>query len=459
MKQKNTRTAKILLVIVVVLMGSMACSLTSNVATEIPPTGLDTETIAPPLPSNTPESTLETTRTPEPATQTVTPTTAASPTPPATQEVARIQTRSQVRRLTASVFAGNRQPLDTLNLDDFINLDPNGFVSTDLNGEAEVVIEDCLKIFVFQLSSLTRNTCRKSDLESGLAVCTTAGITTVINNCTSKVTIESPSSSVTTNGTMFSVIYLPEDQLSLVQVYEGSVDVSAVMNESGEMSDSSSLEQDSLWFSSTGNQVPDLAGIPAREAQPMEVWEAIRPELIVRYPYLDTWMNSTGDAIRDENQDFQGYLDKPTGTVNMHGVGPAFDDQTEFDMVSQGVYWSQVEHNLWPDQNIRMTVTTSAGEMEDARIFPFDQFAAQGLVTSTSFEDFGYVVWIAVDGNDPYGGSIYNELSSYFSQLGLNPEIAYYYDNESLQAMIDQAQTGDQPPLFYVENTGDLINN
>lgn len=463
MKPRILRWIKSALLMGLVLAVSLSCNLLAAAATEIPTTG-DGTPEAPPTaalpPTASPQDTQAATST-EPAaiatTQTSAPTStvpAPSPTPPPTQQVAQVQVRSQVRSLTSSVFTGNTFPLQPLNVNNLINLDPNGFVTTDLNGEAEVTIEDCLKIFVFELSGLTRSTCREADLESGLAVCSTAGITTVINNCLAKVTIQTPSSTVVTQGTMFSVIYLPDDQLSLVQVYEGQVEVNAVTDMgSGEMSGGSTLGEDSLWFSQPGDEPPSINGIPARSEQPMEVWGALWPELIVRYPYLDTWMNSTRDVIEAENEEFQDYLERPSRTVHMYGVGPAFDDQTEFDMLSQGVWWSQVEHNLWPDENIRLTVTTGWNEMEDARIFTYDQAAAQNLVTSTSFQDFDYVIWIAVDGNDFYGGSIYNELGVYFKELGLNPEIAYYYDEVSLEEMIKAAETGDQPPLFWVENT------
>lgn len=465
MKPTIYRSKTMLLLLSMLLMATVSCNLLTGGTAEIPSTGDETPAIASAEPETTVTAnelpTQEELGTPTAVTATAATTrtatnaaAAASPTPPPTQQAAQIQARSQVRSLTSSVFSGNAFPLRLLNGNEIVNLDPNGFVTTDLDGEAEVTIEDCLKIFVFELSGLTRSTCREADLASGLAVCSTGGIATVINNCLAQVTIQTPSTTVTTNGTMFSVIYLPDDQISLVQVYEGQVEANPVMDiSSGRMGRSSTIGQNSLWWSKPGESVPSLNGISARSEQPMEVWGALWPELIVRYPYLDTWMNATRDVIEAQNQPFQDYLTKPSRTVRMYGVGPAFDDQTEFDMLSQGVWWSQVEHNLWPDENVRLTVTTGWGQMEDARIFPFDQIAAQNLVTSTSFKDFDYVIWIVVDGNDSYGGSIYNELSPYFSQLGLNPEIAYYYDDASLKAMIDAASSGSQPPMFWVENT------
>ena len=471
MKNRARLTARNLAVVILSIILTQACSLTAQTLPEeqstqaaalatdgIPQTGVETATAQPlatlaatPRPSQTisPDATL---------TITLTATTASSPTPPPTQTVAVVSVQSQVRRLNDQVFTGSRQPLNLLSQQGFINLDPGGLITTDLNGEAEVVIDGCLKIFVFQLSGLQRSACRRADQESGLAACATAGITTVVNQCLSQVTIQSPSSTVITNGTMFSIIYLPEDQISLVQVYEGSVDVSALMESStGQMSEPSVLGEDNLWWTSPDNRRDNINGIPPREAQPMDVWEAIRPELIVQYPYLDTWMNSTRDVIEAQNQDFQEFLTKPDGFLQMHAVGPAFDEQLEFDFLSQGVWWSLMEQNLWPDTNVRFRVTTGAGVMEDARIMRYDQAAAQGLVTSTSFEDFGYQIWIGVDGNDPYAGSIYNELSSAFTELGLNPQIYYYYDQDSLQATINTAETGDSPPLFWVENSQNAI--
>ncbi len=459
MDTKGNRTMRLLLAGAVLAMAIMACSLTGGQPTDAPATESPAQT-APPAASATTEATSPPDAS---ATPTTRPTASAtsippSPTAPPTT-VARVEVPSQVRRLNAAVFTGARQPLPALDQDGFITLDANALITTDLNGEAEVVLNNCLRIFVFQLSSLTRSTCRRADQQSGLAACSTGGIATVINNCTSKVKIESPSASVTTDGTMFSLIYLPEDQISLLQVYEGEVDVQGVTDmSSGQMSGGSTVEQDNLWFSAPGSQWDNINGIPAREAQEMSVWEAIRPELIVRYPYLDTWMDSTGEVIRAQNLDFQSYLDKPNGTVQMGAVGPAFDEPNENVMLTQGVWWSDVEHSVWPDQNVRLTLTTPLETVEDARILEYNQEAAQGLVTSTSFQDFDYVIWIALDGNDPYSSLEYVKLSDYFQQLGLNPEPSYYYDNDSLQALIAASETGDNPPLFWVGTTPEWVN-
>jgi hypothetical protein len=177
----------------------------------------------------------------------------ATPTINLPTEVAVIGSEALVRRLSAGVFAGSKDPLSPVNSADAFDLPAGGVVTTDISGEAEIVIDGCLKLFIFQDGGLNRGTCRKDDAGSGLGVCATAGMTGVLNSCVAQVDIQSPSSVIEPIGTWFAVIYLPADQLSIVQVYEGAVNVQAVTDSrTGQTTGGQRIGEGNMWFSTAG---------------------------------------------------------------------------------------------------------------------------------------------------------------------------------------------------------------
>ncbi|TLN09063.1 hypothetical protein FDZ74_11935, partial [bacterium] len=246
---------KLTLCVLVLLLVLQGCALFRRDRTPTPnaPTATHTAT-----PSRTPDLTAG----PD---DTITPTHTPSPTvtltPVATTQVAVITADAQVRRLTPSVFAGNLPPLPELQTELAISLEPGGMVTTGPLGQAEVVIQGCLKLFVFQDGNLQRSTCRREDTVSGLAVCSTGGMVMVLNECASLIDIQTPNAAVQTSGTWFSVIYLPQERLSVVQVYEGQVSVSAAIDlRAGDWEQGPTVTRGNLWFTTPGEAAPEING-------------------------------------------------------------------------------------------------------------------------------------------------------------------------------------------------------
>lgn len=365
--------------------------------------------------------------------------------------IAVITPDSQVRRLIPSVFAGNSQPLPELINNSALALAPGGLVTTDAQGEAEIIIQGCLKLFIFQDATLERSTCRESDAASGLGVCATGGMTGVLNQCLSKIDIQTPGSNTNTTGTWFAVIYLPEDHLSIIQVYEGSVEVRAEVNIASEQSAyTQTLEAGNLWFTAPGIEPPEIAGISGREPQPMEVWGALRPALIEKYPNLDIWMESAKQKASQENLAFPDFLAVPSGELNIQFLGPGWQNEKVYQAILSGVDWQSIERDLWFDLNMTPRIRFENELTPDARDVPVDIQRANALLSKTTFRNNYNFIRIAVVEGNTFAEEFAFELQGSLSNLDLIAEIQYL-PLESLDGYLKEAAVQNENPVIFID--------
>ena len=160
------------------------------------------------------------------------PVTDASPTPVAQTSPTPAPLQSTVSRRNSNVGVGKANQTEQQFLTDNAPhpLFTGDRIGTDPEGEAEVNINDCMKIYVFKSSQLIRAACSKSDYASGSVTCAAAGTSLFNNSCGNKVVIETNSAEIVLNGTYLSVTYLPTEQLTLVAVFKGQVTVRPVTN-------------------------------------------------------------------------------------------------------------------------------------------------------------------------------------------------------------------------------------
>ncbi len=365
--------------------------------------------------------------------------------------IAEITPDSQVRRLIPSVFAGNSQPLSELTNNTALALDPGGLVTTDAQGEAEIFIQGCLKLFIFQDATLERSTCRESDAASGLGVCATGGMTGVLNQCLSKIDIQTPGSNTNTTGTWFAVIYLPEDRLSIIQVYEGSVEVRAIVNTTSEQSTrTQTLEAGNLWFTAPGTETPVIDGISGREPQPMEVWGALRPALIEKYPNLDVWMESASQKASQENLAFPNFLAVPSGEVNIQLLGPGWQNERVYQAILSGVDWQSMVRYLWFDLNMTPRIRFENEITPDARDVPTDIQRANTLLSTTTFRNNYNFIRIAIVEGNTFAEEFAYELQGSLSNLDLQAEIQYL-PPEALDGYLKEAAAQNEIPVIFID--------
>lgn len=382
-----------------------------------------------------------------------------SDTPVVPTEVAEVLPDSQVRRLSPAVFAGNNQPLPEITTDRAINLDAGGLVTTGPQGEAEVLIQGCLKLFVFQDVTLQRSACRREDAASGLAVCSAGGMTGVLNQCASQIDIQTPGSTTSTSGTWFAVIYLPEDHLSIVQVYEGTVNVSAAINpQTGQWTRGAQLTEGNLWFTAPGDEPPVINGITGREAQPMEVWQALRPELIQRYPNLDNWMQAAEQRATEENLVFPDYLAPTPGHIDAIFTGPIWKDDRVQRAVIIGVDWNNLVLQNWSEFNVTPRILTPTTEIADARTVKVNQDEAIKLLTEADYWGSSLETLYLVSRDTDFAAQQFAfSLESALNDLKIPTQVTLVSD-ESFNFIRNNTDPASVPSYILLETSGDAFN-
>ena len=139
---------------------------------------------------------------------------------------------SQVSQRNATVTVTTPQQTSTLLTDNaWHDLHDGDRIATDTNGEAEVSILNCMRVYVFKNSQLVRATCPKAAYQSGSVACAAAGTSLFNNSCSNKVIVQTDTAELSVEGTYFSVTYLPTEQLTLVSVLEGKVNVRPTIDE------------------------------------------------------------------------------------------------------------------------------------------------------------------------------------------------------------------------------------
>lgn len=373
-------------------------------------------------------------------------------------EVAVIAPDSQVRRLVPAVFAGNAQPLPELTDNLPVGLLPGGLVTTGADGEAEVLIQGCLKLFVFQDVTLQRSTCRRGDSASGLAVCSAGGMTGVLNQCASQIDIQTPGSTAQTSGTWFAVIYLPEDRLSIVQVYEGVVNVSAAIDpRAGEWTRDAQLTAGNLWFTAPGDEPPVINGISGREAQPMEVWQALRPELIQRYPHLDDWMLAAEQRADAEDLIFPEFLAPPAGQVEAAFTGPLWENVLIQRAMLEGVDWKSLVRQNWFDFNVTPRLLLPDYDIADARELQVDRDAALKYLNESGYwNDFSTINIVSREGDFNANQFAYS-LQSALADIKVPAEV-FTVGEESFKIFWEYSDPDLTSPFILLETSGEAFS-
>lgn len=341
--------------------------------------------------------------------------------------VAVIKPDSQVRRLSAAVFAGDSQPLPELTNNNPVSLSAGDLVTTNAQGEAEVQIQDCLTLFVFQNGNLQRSACRRSDALSGLAACSSAGMTGVLNNCTSMIDIQTPSASTTTNGTWFSVIYLPEDQLSIVQLYDGKVDVRAAIKPAGNewSPETQQLEGPGLWFTAPGSEPPVINGVVGRQVLPLEDWPALRAGLIERYPDLDLWMGAIRQTAGEQGLPFPAAITMKLGEMDSRFVGIFWADEGIQRAFEIGVDWKSLVENNWPQFNVFPSLWFQKDTyIFDARKLEYNRDAALKLLSEAGFYRSAPTITITAREENTNAVLFAKALHAALLDLDINTELA-----------------------------------
>jgi hypothetical protein len=198
---------------------------------------------------------------------------------------------AKLQRHLTSVEAGEAEPLRSLSDNRWHNISGATRVRTDENGEGWLQIRDCMLIYLFQVGQMTTAPCSKSEYASGHANCQLSGTAVYNDSCgpQAQQLVETPSANIAPRGTWFSVTYLPQQEATLVMVFDGSVTITPVKDlETRSLGEPTTIEAGQVWVTAPDNRLnTDADNIGGTERKVMAVSDYKSVIRAVVGPWLD----------------------------------------------------------------------------------------------------------------------------------------------------------------------------
>ncbi|MEM5776383.1 MAG: hypothetical protein AAGU05_15375, partial [Anaerolineaceae bacterium] len=355
--------------------------------------------------------------------------------------------------------AGNSDPPPVLTHNNPVALQENAIVTTDSQGEARVEIlgQNCSTfLYVFQNGNLKRSACRKSASSSGSAVCSLDSVVDVINHCTSQIDIQTPSTSAKSGGTWFTVIYLPEDQITIVQVLEGTVNAQAVIDVgTGEMDPNPQPVAAGLWFTRPGPDAPVINGIEGRRVLPLDVWPVLRMGLIDRYPMLYVWMRSVSQVPGIDGVAFPDILIPRAGAVNTRFIGQLWVDDRIQRAIIIGINWNEIIQQNWGMFDVSANLQIRDTAVLITRDTEFNREAALQLLSEAQFWQRAPTIVIAANEEDKAAVQFAYAVQTALLDLDVQTELRFVSP-----AQFKEMQTIDpnvDSPFILVSTSGEAF--
>jgi hypothetical protein len=347
-----------------------------------------------------------------------------TPTPP----------KDQVLRLTPVVWAGspatNPPLLDHYN---WTSLSAGDAIKTDEAGQAEIQLDGCSgSLYVFKDGVIQVSTCLEEEQASGLATCVQVGTGYFNVECTSRFTVDTPSSRITVLGTAFSVTYVPERQLTLVIVFEGGVTVQPVID-----FDTGKLAPESIRVDS-GEFLYTEPGLETPKPLPFEELPPLVQELGI-HPWIDDIeQRAERDRLLPQTWPFRR-------AVVLLTEGGAFEDPTVQRAVLAAVDKEAVLAGAFPGQEVRFRSALGREEI-DARQIPYDPEMARA-----SLEEAGYArgvpVFLLFSEGDESLTRMAEGMSKYLAEAGFEVELVPVAEEE-LGTMVPLMREGGKSVMW-----------
>ena len=297
--------------------------------------------------------------------------------------------QDRVRRLATAVWAGspgNNPPL--LANGNWKSLNTNDSVTTDEFGEAELELDGCSgSVWVFDNSTLSVWTCTKQAESDNEFWCTEEGTAGFNIDCAARFVVDTPSALVTIQGTAFTVTYLPENQLTLVTVLRGVVEVAPVLNmDTLELGEPQPVEEGFFLYTMPGERSPEVGEVPPREPRPLNELPFIVYDLGIR-----SWM----DAITRWGDDQQ--ILPPTWPFQPLQVILAFDGGQLADPRVQEAFVAAIDKErvrtwAFADEDVQLTARIG-DDLVNAYDIPYDPDRALALLEEAGY-DHGQTVTV-----------------------------------------------------------------
>jgi hypothetical protein len=322
----------------------------------------------------------------------------------------------QVQREATRVWAGGpagNPPL--LEDNDWHPLSIGDAVKTDNYGAAELTLVDCVgSVWVFKSGNFGVYDCSKPQKTSG-QVCLESGDAGFDLECSGRFTIETASCSITIQGTAFTVSYMPEDQLSLLVVLEGTVVLTPVLDiDTGELAEEAiEVQGGQFVFTQPGPEPEPIAGLPARTALSIELMPELVKELDIqpRFDDITTW--GLEQKILPPIWPFMP-------NVGLWDQGSPLEQAGVEDALLSAIDFEKVLPRSSPGtEQIAFTVTPLGQDTVDAYSLPYDLEQAKQQLAEGAYPD-GFAVQVVYPEGDRLLAGMAERIARQLANAGLD---------------------------------------
>lgn len=338
----------------------------------------------------------------------------------------------QVRRVDARVWAGVRGPDGypvELADDEWHPLLVSNAIKTEEGGQAEVTLVDCVGSFwVFGDSDLGVYTCERELMESANFLCLEFGDAGFNEYCEGRLVPGTPSCTLGISGTVFTLSYLPEQELSLVTVITGTVWVTPVLDvKTHELADKSIVVRDGEFlYTVPGIRPEPIADLDARVALPLEKLPIMVEKLNLqpRFDRITLW----GQEQKILTPAWPIKLD-----VGLWEQGGPLEKAGIEDALLTAIDFKQVAAAGLPRGDVAFTVTTVDRQTVNAYDLSYDPEKAKSLLYDGGYKD-GFAVAVVYPSGDAMLEAMAKQITVHLQDVGLDaraqpvqaPQMAIY---------------------------------
>ncbi len=332
----------------------------------------------------------------------------------------------RVQRVSAIVWAGspaNNPPL--LDHDNWRSLSTGDAITTDDDGQAHLQLADCAgSLYVFRDTAIQVATCLKAEQESGLATCLQQGTGYFNVECTARFIVDTPAGRVIVQGTAFIVTYLPAWRLMLVIGLQGNLRVQPVIDiGTGELGPGQPLKGGYFYYTTPGRRSDQVAGLPPREAIPLEEL----PPLVAMLG-IQRWMDDAAQRAREEDvlpPNWPPTLAPGSAgavTVLLGSGGGALRDERVQRAVLAALPKEEVLATAFRDEPAVWVATLGDGEVMALGV-PLDRKQATTLLQEAGYPE-GFPLRLYYPADDEPLAVMAETISANLAEIGLRVQVA-----------------------------------
>ena len=361
----------------------------------------------------------------------------------------------EVKRLLPKVlvdfnFGGGKSTSQWLDNDAYHDLPSGSMVWVDSSGEA--LLRGTLDnnqqchIYVFQLTSLETKGCAKSQYTGGSTVTCQEEGSAAYKECNKNIQ-ETPSGKVEIKGSWLSLTYLPDQQLTLVIVAEGTARVWPVTQfKDRALGDEIIVEAQQFLYTAPDEVLQELgpvAGIPPRDARPVEELPPLIEEL-----GIDDWIVRAIDQSRQDGKPIDvgpRRTSRPSSLFVVRGEGGPLGDLRVQEAVAQAVDWTAILSRRFPDAEPVASLEFPDLQALTSQV-PFDLDQARALLAEAGYPD-GFLIVEVVSEQDGELVDVAEAMIGYLSDAGL--QVKYLVQPpEEVPGTVEQLLGAEQAVLW-----------